>query len=73
MNRTPLRQAEYETSVASSASRMPIIDAAVARLQGQMEEVLARQARYDRVLEEAGAAIKALLRDLREIEESDDD
>ena len=73
MDRTPLRQAEYETSIAASASRMPIIDAAVARLQGQMEEVLARQARYDRVLEEAGAAIKALLRDLREIEESNGD
>ncbi len=42
MNRTPLRQSEYETSVASSASRMPIIDAAVGRLQVQMEEVIAR-------------------------------
>jgi len=73
MDRTPLRQSEYETSIEASASRMPIIDAAVARLQGQMEEVLARQARYDRVLEEAGAAIKALLRDLREIEESNGD
>ena len=73
MERTPLRQSEYETSIASSASRMPIIDAAVGKLQVQMEEVLARQARYDRVLEEAGAAIKALLRDLREIEESNGD
>ena len=73
MERTPLRQAEYETSVASSASRMPVIDAAVGRLQVQMEEVLARQARYDRVLNDAHIAIQALLRDLREIEESDDD
>jgi hypothetical protein len=70
MKRTPLRQSEYETSVASSASRMPIIDAAVATLQVQMEEVIARQGRYDRVLSEAHAAIQALLRDLREIEES---
>jgi hypothetical protein len=73
MDRTPLRQSEYETSIDASASRMPIIDAAVGKLQVQMEEVLARQARYDRVLEEAGAAIKALLRDLREIEESNGD
>ena len=73
MDRTPLRQSEYETSIDASASRMPIIDAAVGKLQVQMEEVLARQARYDRVLEEASAAIKALLRDLREIEESNGD
>jgi|TARA_R110000824_G_C14846600_1_gene639632 hypothetical protein len=73
MKLTPLRQAEYETSIAVSASRTPIIDAAVCKLQGQMEEVLTRQARYDRVLEEAGAAIKALLHDLREIEEQSND
>jgi len=73
MERTPLRQAEYETSVASSASRMPVIDAAVGRLQVQMEEVLARQARYDKVLNDAHIAIQALLRDLREIEESADE
>jgi len=70
MERTPLRQAEYETSVASSASRMPVIDAAVGRLQVQMEEVLARQARYDRVMDELNTALQAILRDLNEIEES---
>jgi hypothetical protein len=73
MDRTPLRQSEYETSIDASASRMPIIDAAVGKLQAQMEEVLARQARYDRVLTEAHTAIKALIRDLKEIEESDDE
>ena len=70
MNRTPLRQSEYETSIAVSAARTPIIDSAVATLQVQMEEVLARQARYDRVIDELHTALQALLRDLNEIEES---
>ena len=70
MNRTPLRQSEYETSLAVSAARTPIIDSAVATLQMQMEEVIARQARYDRVIDELHTALQALLRDLNEIEES---
>jgi len=73
MNRTPLRQSEYETSVASSASRMPVIDRAVGQLQVQMEEVIARQARFDRVMDELHTALQAILRDLNEIEESDDE
>ena len=47
MKRTALRQAEYETSLAISASRTQVIDAAVGRLQVQMEEVIARLDRYD--------------------------
>ena len=70
MNRTPLRQSEYETSLAVSAARTPIIDSAVATLQVQMEEVIARQARFDRVMDELHTAVQALLRDLNEIEES---
>ena len=73
MTRTALRQSEHETSLARAASRTQIIDAAVGRLQVQMEEVIARQGRYDRVLSEAHAAIQALLRDLRQIEEHSDD
>ena len=82
MNRTPLRHSEYETSVASSASRMPVIDRAVGQLQVQMEEVIARQARFDKGIDELHTALQALLRDLSkfrllrdldEVEESDDD
>jgi hypothetical protein len=47
MKRTALRQAEYETSLSISASRTQVIDAAVGRLQVQMEEVIARLDRYD--------------------------
>ena len=47
MKLTPLRQAEYETSIAVSASRTPIIDAAVGRLQVQVEELTARLDAYD--------------------------
>ena len=47
MKRTALRQAEYETNLAISASRTQVIDAAVGRLQVQMEEVIARLDRYD--------------------------
>ena len=71
MNRTPLRQSEYETSIAVSAARTPIIDAAVATLQVQMEEVIARQGRYDKVMNELHTALQAILRDLNEIEESE--
>ena len=70
MTRTALRQSEHETSLARAASRTQIIDAAVGRLQVQMEEVIARQARYDRVIDELHTALQALLRDLNEIEES---
>ena len=70
MTRTALRQSEHETSLARAASRTQIIDAAVGRLQVQMEEVIARQARYDRVMDELHTALQALLRDLNEIEES---
>tara|TARA_R100001143_G_C3316975_1_gene112894 strand:+ start:377 stop:652 length:276 start_codon:yes stop_codon:yes gene_type:complete len=82
MNRTPLRQSEYETSLAVSAARTPIIDSAVATLQVQMEEVIARQARFDRGIEELHTALQALLRDLSkfrllrdldEVEESADE
>ena len=47
MQRTALRQAEYETNLAIAASRTQTIDAAVGRLQVQMEEVIARLDRYD--------------------------
>ena len=70
MTRPALRQSEHETSLARAASRTQIIDAAVGRLQVQMEEVIARQARYDRVIDELHTALQALLRDLNEIEES---
>jgi len=70
MKLTQQRQLEQEQSIEASIPRIAIIDAAVATLQVQMEEVIARQGRYDRVLSEAHAAIQALLRDLREIEES---
>ena len=70
MKRTALRQSEHETSLLRAASRTHIIDAAVGPLQVQMEEVIARQARYDRVMDELHTALQALLRDLNEIEES---
>ncbi len=73
MTRTALRQSEHETSLARAASRTQIIDAAVGRLQVQMEEVIARQARFDRVMDELNTALRAILRDLNEIEESDDE
>jgi len=73
MTRTALRQSEHETSLARAASRTQIIDAAVGRLQVQMEEVIARQARFDRVMDELNTALQAILRDLNEIEESDDE
>ena len=71
MKLTQQRQLEQEQTIEASIPRIAIIDAAVGKLQVQMEEVIARQARYDRVLSEAHAAIQALLRDLREIEESE--
>jgi hypothetical protein len=52
---------------------MPVIDRAVGQLQVQMEEVIARQARFDRVMDELHTALQAILRDLNEIEESDDE
>ena len=82
MTRTALRQSEHETSLARAASRTQIIDAAVGRLQVQMEEVIARQARFDKGIDELHTALQALLRDLSkfrllrdldEVEESDDD
>jgi len=73
MTRTALRQSEHETSLARAASRTHLIDAAVGRLQVQMEEVIARQARFDRVMDELNTALQAILRDLNEIEESDDE
>ena len=60
MDRTPLRQSEYETSIASSASRMPIIDAAVATLQGQMEDLIERIDRYHRLLNDLTADVMKL-------------
>jgi len=51
MNRTPLRQAEHEHNLEVSAARTPIIDAAVGRLEVQMEEVNARLDSHEEVLE----------------------
>jgi|6_EtaG_2_1085325.scaffolds.fasta_scaffold265475_1 mannitol-specific phosphotransferase system IIBC component len=70
MKLTQQRQLEQEQTIEASIPRISVIDSAVGKLQVQMEEVIARQGRYDRVLSEAHAAIQALLRDLREIEES---
>ena len=60
MERTPLRQSEYETSITASASRMPIIDAAVATLQGQMEDLIERIDRYHRLLNDLTADVMKL-------------
>ena len=73
MKLTQQRQLEQEQTIEASIPRISVIDSAVGKLQVQMEEVIARQGRYDRVLSEAHAAIQALLRDLREIEESADE
>jgi len=73
MKLTQQRQLEQEQSIEASIPRISVIDSAVGKLQVQMEEVIARQGRYDRVLSEAHAAIQALLRDLRQIEEQSDD
>ena len=51
MNRTPLRQAEHEHNLEVSAARTPIIDAAVGRLEVQIEEVNARLDSHEEVLE----------------------
>jgi chromosome segregation ATPase len=73
MKLTQQRQLEQEQTIEASIPRISVIDSAVGKLQVQMEEVIARQGRYDRVLSEAHAAIQALLRDLRQIEEQSDD
>ena len=73
MKLTQQRQLEQEQTIEASIPRISVIDSAVGKLQVQMEEVIARQGRYDRVLSEAHAAIQALLRDLRQIEESADE
>ena len=70
MKLTQQRQLEQEQTIETSIPRISVIDSAVGKLQVQMEEVIARQARFDRVMDELHTAVQALLRDLNEIEES---
>ena len=64
------QQRQLEQTIETSIPRISVIDSAVGKLQVQMEEVIARQARFDRVMDELHTAVQALLRDLNEIEES---
>ena len=73
MKLTQQRKLEQEQTIEASIPRIAVIDSAVGKLQVQMEEVIARQARFDRGIDELHTAVQALLRDLNEIEESDDE
>jgi len=73
MNRTPLRQAEHEHNLEVSAARTPIIDAAVGRLEVQMEEVNARLDSHEEVLESLRDFFIELSTMLKKIKETADD
>ena len=73
MKRTPLRQAEYEGSIAVSASRTPIIDAAVGRLQVQVEELTARMDGLDEVMVAVNNLFTEMLDMLKSITENADE
>jgi len=82
MKLTQQRKLEQEQTIEASIPRIAVIDSAVGKLQVQMEEVIARQARFDRGIDELHTAVQALLRDLSkfrllrdldEVEESADE
>ena len=82
MKLTQQRKLEQEQTIEASIPRISVIDSAVGKLQVQMEEVIARQARFDRGIDELHTAVQALLRDLSkfrllrdldEVEESADE
>jgi len=73
MNRTPLRQAEHEHNLEVSAARTPIIDAAVGRLEVQIEEVNARLDSHEEVLESLRDFFIELSTMLKKIKETADD
>lgn len=73
MNRTPLRQAEHEHNLEVSAARTPIIDAAVGRLEVQIEEVNARLDSHEEVLESLRDFFIELSTMLKKIKETADE
>ena len=72
MQRTPLRQSEYETNLARAASRTQIIDAAVGRLQVQVDDLNARMDGLDEVMVAVNKLFTEMLDMLKSITENAD-
>jgi len=70
MQRTALRQSEHETNLARAASRTQIIDAAVGRLQVQVDDLTARLDDYDEVMVAVNKLFTEMLDMLKSITEN---
>jgi len=70
MQRTALRQSEYETNLEIAASRTQIIDAAVGRLQVQVDDLTARLDDYDEVMVAVNKLFTEMLDMLKSITEN---